>query len=147
MKKKLNLLFPLLLLVASSCTKNTNYVNTDTSTIPQGNFLGTFSLIHKNSVSGKLDTSRAIITIAFSLSTISYSVAGDTSKIQAPSHGTYTADGTYITFIDATYKKNLPNLPKKHLNGAFLYTYTDSKNLHIYGSSDTLSYNYALTSY
>jgi hypothetical protein len=148
MKRLQNILFPLLLLMAAGCSKNAvTTVDNSSSAVPNGNFLGPFTLIHKNSSTGKSDTSSALITVAFNISTASYSVAGDTSKIQAPSYGTYTADGTIITFADATVtKRTSANAPKKHLTGGFLYTY-DGTKLHIYGSSDTLSFNYNLMSY
>ena len=134
--------------MAAGCSKNAvTTVDNSSSAVPNGNFLGPFTLIHKNSSTGKSDTSSALITVAFNISTASYSVAGDTSKIQAPSYGTYTADGTIITFADATVtKRTSANAPKKHLTGGFLYTY-DGTKLHIYGSSDTLSFNYNLMSY
>jgi len=146
MKLKLNYLLVLLLLIASACTKQ-QPANNDTSynplITPVGNFSGYFTLIHLNPATNKLDTSRALITLA-TTADLSYSVAGDTTTIQAPSYGTFTADGTLITFTDATVtKRTPPNTPQKHLNGPFLYTY-DGTTLNIYGSSDTLSYNYVL---
>jgi len=148
MKKYLLYILPLFLALAAGCSKNSPAPNIDYSTIiPSGNFLGTFTLIHKSSSTGKLDTGRAIITIAFTPSPSNYSVAGDTSKIQAPSHGSYTADGTLISFVDATVTKTTsPNTAKKHLSGSFFYTY-DGSNLRIYGSSDTLSFNYQMAKY
>ena len=148
MKRLQNILFPLLLLMATGCSKNAvTTVDNSSSTVPSGNFLGPFTLIHKSSSTGKSDTSSAVVTVSFNISTASYSVGGDTSKIQAPSYGTYTADGTIITFTDATVtKKTSANAPKKHLTGGFLYTY-DGTKLHIYGSSDTLSFNYNLASF
>ena len=149
MKKNLLYILPLLLAFMAACSsKPVSTTPVDYSTIiPDGNFLGTFVLIHKNSTTSKLDTSSAVITIAFNSGTSAYSVAGDTSKIQAPSHGTYTADGTLINFTDATVTKTTSaNAPKKHLSGSFLYTY-DGSNLHIYGSSDTLNFNYKMSKY
>jgi len=149
MKKYQLYILPILLALATSCsTKPVDTTPVDYSTvIPNGNFLGPFTLIHKNSTTSKLDTSSAIITVAFSSSASTYSVAGDTSKIQAASHGTYTADGTLIKFTDATVTKTTSaNTPKKHLSGTFFYTY-DGTNLVIYGSSDTLSFNYKLQKY
>jgi hypothetical protein len=147
MKIKLNYLF-ILLLIASGCSKQS--VNTSDPInpliIPVGNFSGYFTLIHLNPATNKLDTGSAFITLAMTTGP-SYSVAGDTTKIQDPSYGSFTADGTLITFVDQTVTKRTPlNTPKKHLNGPYLYTY-DGTNLHIYGSSDTLNYNYVLQSY
>jgi len=134
----------LIITIASGCLKNS--AGNSSILVPTGNFQGPFTLIHKNTA-GKLDTATANIVLALSASAATYSVSGDTTTIQAPSHGTYNVDGTNILFTDATVSKttNL-NLPKKHLYGSFLYTF-DGTNLHIYGSSDTLSYNYVLTSF
>jgi hypothetical protein len=133
--------------IAGGCIKNTTPPNL-TAVLPTGNFIGQFTLIHKNSATSKFDTAHAIITIAM-MANATYAVAGDTTKIQAASNGSFnvdTPDGI-ITFNDATVTKLTSlNTPKKHLNGPFLYTY-DGANLHIFGSSDTLSYNYALTAY
>jgi len=143
--KKLNyfllLLFPALI---TGCLKNSPPANSNTVNIPQGNFTGNFTLIHK-SPKGTLDTAYATIRLA--LTGTNYTVTGDTTTIQAPSIGTFSADGTVITFADATVTKKTPlNTPKKHLNGPFLYTYS-GPNLHIYGASDTLSYDYKLSTF
>jgi len=148
MKRNLSYLFPLLLLLASSCSKqNNSSSNVNSVKIPTGNFKGQFTLIHENSKTGKLDTAYAIITLALTPAA-TYSVGGDTTTIQAPSNGTFTADGSTFDFTDATVTKKTPlNPPKKHLNGLFLYTYDGYANLQISGSSDTLSYLYSLKSY
>jgi len=149
MRKGLNYLLVMLsvLLVVESCTKNTPY-SAPSSNFPVGNFIGPFTLIHKNPVTNKLDTSSALVTLAMT-SNVTYAIGGDTTKIQASSYGSFDVNNItqILTFYDATVTKttNL-NAPKKHLNGPFLYTF-DGQNLHIYGSSDTLSYNYALQSY
>jgi len=143
--KKINyfllLLFPALI---TGCLKNSASTNENTINTPQGNFTGNFTLIHKSS-KGTLDTAYATITLA--MNGTNYVVSGDTTTIQAPSNGTFSADGSIITFVDATVTKRTPlNTPKKHLNGPFLYTYS-GPNLHIYGASDTLSYDYKLTGF
>ncbi len=141
--KKINY-FLLLLVIVSGCSNSGTPFNGGIETVPQGNFMGQFTLVHKNS-KGVLDTASAIITLTMTGG--NYSVSGDTTAIQAPSTGTFSADGTIITFDDVTVTKKTPlNTPKKHLNGPFLYTYA-GPNLHIYGASDTLSYDYKLSSF
>jgi len=115
---------------------------------PQGNFSGTFTLIHLNPNTGNRDTSYANLFLYLTNGS-NFQVAGDTSKIQAGSHGSYTVDGSIMTmtFTDATVtKRTLFNTPKKHLNGPFLYTF-DGSNLHIYASNDTLNYSYQFQSF
>lgn len=147
MKRKLNYVAAALLItvVIAGCTKSNvnNNIANNTFVFPQGNFLGQFRLIHPSAKGFGFDTLYANITLNMS-SDYSYSVGGDTSKIQVGSYGTFTPDVNTITFVDATVtKRTSPNTLKKHLNGPFLYTFNGS-NLHIYGAADTLSYDYAL---
>jgi len=110
MKKTINYIFALLLIcVVAGCIKNSTAPNNASSNIPNGNFLGVFTLIHKNPKTSVLDTSSANVTMSMSANTAAYSIGGDTTKIQAGSYGTFNVDGTLITFADATVtKKNKP---------------------------------------
>jgi len=145
--KKISYIFLLpVLVIAAGCLKQDNSANNDVNAnLPQGNFLGQFTLIHKNSKTGNLDTSSAAVSLV--LSGTNFTVGGDTTKIQAPSYGTFTVDGNLITFTDLTVTKRTPaNTPKKHLNGPFLFV-SSASTLQIRGSSDTLSYSYDLNSF
>ena len=132
--------------VVTGCLKQDNSANNGVNiNLPHGTFLGQFTLIHKSSKTGNLDTSSA--TVSLVLSGANFTVGGDTTKIQAPSYGTFTVDGNLITFMDVTVTKRTPaNTPKKHLNGPFLFNSTGS-TLQIRGASDTLSYAYDLNSF
>lgn len=142
-----SLAFLIVAVTVAGCMKDTPKADPNANLIvPVGNFGGQFRLIHLNPATSKLDTSYASVLISLN-SDMSFSVAGDTSKIQAPSHGTFAVDyiNSLLTFTDQTVTKNTDlNAKKKHLNGPFLYTYT-SPSLHIYGASDTLAYDYSLT--
>ena len=145
MKIKSNylLLLLLFLIMAMGCAKPSTGTPPAAAQALSGNFTGQFTLIHQNPKTLATDTSNAVITL--DLNFPNFSVGGDTTVIQYPSHGTYTdnGDGT-ITFTDATVGKNTNiNIPRKHLNGTFLYQYM-APNLQIYGCSDTLCYNYSL---
>jgi len=144
MKKLLNFLPLLILLPFAACTKSSDR-STNPVNLPKGNFAGQFMLVHQSSLTGKLDTSYANITLSLS-SSGNFAVAGDTSKIQAGSFGTYSEDASMINFTDITINKRTPNTSKKHLNGSFNYTYGNS-TLKMTLVADTLFYNYNLTSY
>ena len=150
MKRGLNYLIVafLIAIIATGCTKSTPYTQPPT-TFPIGSFIGPLTLIHKNSATSKLDTSTAVVQLIMTANE-TFSMGGDTSKIQAPSYGSFDVNNitNILTFYDATVTKttNL-NGPKKHLNGPFLFTYDSSNTLHIYGSSDTLSFDYAFKTF
>jgi len=144
MKTRLNFLPLLLLLPFAACTKSSDSPTTPVN-LPRGNFAGPFMLVHQSSLTGKLDTSYANITLSLAPSG-NFAVGGDTSKIQAGSFGTYSGDAATINFIDATINKRTQNTAKKHLNGTFNYTYGNS-NLKMTLVADTLFYNYNLTNY
>jgi len=149
MKIKSNYLLALVsILAVMGCSKQAVNGGGGPSLGPQGNFSGSFTLIHENPVNNHLDTAVANVTLTLTANA-SFSVGGDTTKIQAPGNGTFTVDqpDNIITFQDVTVTKRTPlNTPKKHLNGPFLFSY-DGSNLHIFGASDTLSYNYVLARY
>jgi hypothetical protein len=147
MRFKLTSLFFLIIAIAAAgCMKDSPKGDPNVGVVvPTGAFGGQFQLVHLNSKS-KTDTSYASVLITLNAD-MSFAVSGDTSKIQAPSKGTFTVDNanSLITFNDLTVTKNTdPNGKKKHLNGPFLYTYTPP-TLVIHGASDTLAYYYSLT--
>ncbi len=144
MKKRFNFLPLLFLLPFAACTKSSDS-STNPVNLPRGNFAGQFMLVHQSSLTGKLDTSYANITLSLAASG-NFAVGGDTSKIQAGSFGIYSGDASSINFIDATINKLTPNTVKKHLNGTFNYTYGAS-TLKMSLVTDTLFYNYNLTNY
>jgi len=115
-------------------------------TAPEGIFSGTLTIVHTNLHTQKTDTARANTTLIMTLKPNHYVVPDDTTTIQAYSHGTYTADGVNITFIDSTLSFNSapnPNLKKKHLYGMYTYQF-DGTALQIYTQSDTLAFYYLL---
>jgi len=114
--------------------------------LPTGNFIGTFTRLHFNSSTNKVDTVTATLTLTMSAST-GYAVGGDTSK-HAGSHGSYVTDatGTYIAFSDVTLPStNVANAPaptKTHLNGVYQYAFSQGVGLQLQAVGDTLAYFY-----
>lgn len=147
MKFKIIFLFVLCTaMLLNACIKNTpSSPQAGQDFTPYGNYAGNFQLIHLNPKNNKLDTSYASVTLSLNTD-LTFVVGGDTTKIQAPSKGTFSADYSQklIIFRDATVTKATPpNTAKKHLNGTFGYSYI-SPNLNITLATDTLLYNYSL---
>ena len=142
MKQKLNYLFPLVILLTliAGCTK-------DTSTpvvLPVGNFAGTFTRLHLNPLTNKVDTITAKLNISMSAAT-GYAVTGDTTH-HAASHGSYIVDGVNIQFTDLTLPTNTSAATpaaKTHLSGVYQYVYS-APSLVVQFSNDTLVLNYTL---
>jgi hypothetical protein len=147
-RSKYLLAFLTIAVIAAGCIKtDTGNYSGGPALVPDGVFTGQFTLIHENTSTNRLDTAQATITLTMVALGTTYSVGGDTTKIQAPSKGSFGVDQVNgaITFVDATITKTTPaNTPKKHLNGTYLYTY-DGTKLHIVGANDTLSYDYSLS--
>lgn len=143
MKRKLNYLFPILLLLATAgCIKSTN--DPSNIIIPVGNFLGQFTRIHLNPATGKLDTIKGNITLNMAVAT-GYVVGGDTTH-HAASYGGYVVDGQNIAFSDHTLPSTTTTTTppvKIHLNGVYQYSYTGT-SMQISASNDTLGYLYTL---
>jgi hypothetical protein len=141
MKKILLSLVPvLLLLLITGCVKNTP---PSPVILPAGTFSGTFTRLHLNLTTNKVDTIKANLTLTMSATT-GFVVSGDTTH-HAASHGGYVVDGVNIAFSDQT----LPTTPtatppvKTHLNGLYQYIYSGS-TFQITAASDTLAYLYDL---
>ncbi|TWI95928.1 hypothetical protein JN11_04203 [Mucilaginibacter frigoritolerans] len=144
MKSKLlySLFTVTILALASGCISNKN---TPTPTnYPTGTFTGQFRLIRNNLTTGVHDTSSANIQLVLNATT-GYSVTGDTSTLQAGSHGAYAINSNYIDFQDATYPKT-GTPTKTHLNGIYQYYYDGSSVFQMLTASplDTLVLEYDL---
>jgi hypothetical protein len=142
MKQKLNYLFPLVILLTlvAGCVKNTS----TPVVLPVGNFAGTFTRLHLNPFTNKIDTITAKLNIPMSAAN-GYSVTGDTTH-HAASHGTYIVDGVNIQFSDITFPTNTSAATlaaKTHLSGIYQYVYS-APSLIIQFSNDTLVLNYTL---
>jgi len=143
MKTK-TLLFCAVILTAISITGCLKTTAPTPVVIPEGNFTGTFTRYHYSTVSGKIDTLTANITLTMSAAS-GFAVGGDTSH-HAASHGGYIVDGTNIAFSDATLPSssgnNVPPPTKTHLNGVYQYSYTAGSALQMQSVGDTLIYQY-----
>jgi len=143
MKRKLNYLFPILLLLGTAgCVKTSN--DPSTIDIPVGNFTGQFTRIHLNPNTNKLDTIKANITLNMGTAT-GYVVGGDTTN-HAASYGSYVVDGQNIAFSDHTLPSTttITTPPVKiHLNGIYQYQYAPPV-LQIGVQNDTISFFYNL---
>jgi len=142
MKQKLHYLFPLLILftLIAGCVKDTSAP----VVLPVGNFAGTFTRVHLNPYTNKIDTITAKLNIAMSATT-GYAVTGDTTH-HAASHGSYIVDGVNIQFTDLTLPTNLSAatpVTKTHLSGLYQYVYS-APSLVIQFANDTLVLNYTL---
>ena len=124
-----------------SCVSNKN--NTPTPT-PEGNFSGTFKVVHTSRLTGKRDTLSANLLLAMSLAK-GYQVTGDTSTVHAGSYGDFSTNvssaGGYIQFADLTYSTAHPGT-KYHLNGIYKYQYDGTNFQVLYNNADTLSFQY-----
>ena len=139
MKNKLYYLFLVFMVVAASCkkTEQTPFV------LPEGNFIGTFTRIHYNIRTAKLDTATANLIVKLSAAT-GFSVTGDTTKYHAGSHGSYIANPYNMQFLDQTLVPNTPLYPgKEHLAGIYNYSLSDG-NLKIAANNDTIGVYYNL---
>lgn len=143
MKSKLLSLLLSVTILASGCFGNKTSSPTPT-TYPSGTFAGQFSLIHTNTKTGVHDTSKANIILTMNTST-GFAVTGDTSTVQAGSHGPYAINATYVDFQDATYPKTGTPI-KTHLNGDYEYYYDGSSVLQLLAASplDTVVLQYDL---
>jgi len=143
MKHRLLYLFPILLVLLSSCFNNKTAAPASTTTVPSGTFTGQFRLLRFSKKTGAYDTLSANIMLTMETST-GYKVTGDTSTIQAGSYGDYGIStlNSNIVFQDKTY----PTPTKTHLNGQYQYQY-DGTTLQMVANSalDTLSLQYNLT--
>ncbi len=145
MKRKLTYLLSLLLLMlfVVGCIKPPPADDGTTQPLPEGLFGGTFTVIHFNVNKQKLDTTTVSTSVQMSLSN-GFSVTGDTTTIQAPSHGNYTGYGGGLVFNDATAGGSDINSKKKHLNGVYLYNY-DGSRLQMEMQNDTIALLYNIS--
>lgn len=142
--KKIFYLFPLLLLSASGCLKNSEPAPASTGG-PVGTFAGLFMYLHKHAKTGVIDTVKANVILSMQ-PTVGFKVTGDTSTVHAGSYGTCIVNSTYnvINFNDSTYPAT--GTPTKiHLNGLYQYAYDGSVfQLIAQSTSDTVAYLYNL---
>lgn len=144
MKHKLLYLIAILALLMVGCFKTTSDIANETNKTPiSGTFSGTFRLLHRSTNQVPFDTTSCSITVTVNPSGNTYTVTGDTSKVHAGSHGTYSLSAPYIDFVDATFPKS--GIPTKtHLNGIYEYYYDGTVFQMIANSIDTLSLQYDL---
>ena len=130
----------ILLVIVAGCAKQEE----TPVIIPQGKFSGSFTRLHLNRTTNKIDTLKANMVINFSTTT-GYAVLSDTSVVHAGSKGSYTLDRLYIQFGDNTIPVGpVPTTGKSHLAGIYEYTYTGT-SFKFAKSNDTLGYYYDLT--
>jgi len=140
---KINLLYLLALvsILAVGCTKS-QVPKTPSLGSLQGVYSGQLLAVHTNTPKNDTLTANVQLTLT---SSFGYSVAGDTSTVQAGSHGSFLLNsGAVIQFFDATFPTS--GTPTKiHLSGTYNYTF-DGVYLDLTGTdaSGATSYMYAL---
>lgn len=141
MKRKYLFPLSLVLLLAAGCLKSSQDIIVDNAQYPLGTFSGKFSIVHRNLITQKADTTTTNNFI-LSLATTGFAVSGDTT-LHAASHGGFLVNNTNLIFTDFTYPQS--GVPKKpHLSGTYIYTF-DGTNLKMGASSnDTIGYVYTL---
>jgi hypothetical protein len=138
MNKRLIFLVTMSAILSTGCFKAKN--DTVPLPVPQGNFSGQFSYIHKRPGSVvKYDTSKAQLVLT--LANNRFKITGDTATLHAGSRGLFGMDAYYMQFADSTVYQS----PTKfHLHGVYQYLY-DGTALQIGASSgDSLSVFYDL---
>jgi len=126
MKRNLFLVLPLLALVVLGQACSTKSDPVPAPTPPLGTFSGTGKLLVKKSGSSTYDTVKKASPLLITLATPSnFKVTGDTLTVHAGSKGlfqlAYASNGTFINFIDSTYKAGPQT--KIHLAGVYQYVY------------------------
>lgn len=139
MKKNLLGLFIILSVVVAGCAKEE-----DTPiVIPEGKFSGSFTRLHLDTKTLKIDTLKANLVITFSTTT-GYAVLSDTSVVHAGSKGGFIVDPLFIQFGDTTIPPGpVPTTGKTHLAGIYEYYYKEGI-FKIAKSNDTLDFYYDL---
>jgi len=125
MKRNLFFLLPLLVLVilVEACSTKSDPI---TIPAPLGTFTGTGKLLVKKSGSSTYDTVKKASLVITLTTPNNFKVTGDTLTVHAGSKGLFSYNGSYIQFLDSTYKAG-PQA-KIHLVGVYQYIY-DNTNL------------------
>jgi hypothetical protein len=131
-----------MLVMASCLSKVKTAVNP--IILPKGTFVGQFAKLHRNITTGKSDTAYANLTLKMD-SLGNYAISGDTATVHAGSFGKFGLGvGNDMLFTD----KTLPPTgtpAKTHLNGDYLYQYSNGVLEFVKGEGDTISYQYYFT--
>jgi hypothetical protein len=140
MRRRLLLVAPVLLALATGCLKNNSSDDAATFPVPEGTFSGQFRAIRKNTL-GKYDTLKTNVSLDIHKAT-GYTVTGG-NTIHEDGAGNFAMDANYIQFKDAVYQGD-GQQPKYHLTSVYRYGY-DGTNFSFYRtSSDTLALVYDL---
>lgn len=140
--RRLLYLVPVFLLL-TSCIK-TKDANPTPFNVPDGNFSGKFLTLHKNTTTGKYDTTKTANLQLYISTSSGYKVTGDTATVHAGSYGDFAMDPNYIQFLDKTVAAGTGVVPNKvHLNGVYQYYFDGSTVFQLQQAYlDTLVYQY-----
>ncbi|RZA03555.1 MAG: hypothetical protein EOP47_02390 [Sphingobacteriaceae bacterium] len=139
MKKNLFGLLIILSVIVVGCAKEQEVP----LEIPTGKFSGSFTRLHLDTKTLKIDTLKADLVITFSATT-GYAVLSDTTTVHAGSKGGYIVDPLYIQFGDNTIPPGpIPTTGKTRLAGIYQYYYKDNV-FKLAKSNDTLDFYYDL---